>query len=76
MGFVARNIPKRIQAARHGWALKPILTLTRDVAAGEKLANGDLSELHIPESFVQPADLRVVVGRTVTLAMVKGDVLA
>lgn len=79
--LVARNIPKRMQAARHGWALQPILILSRDVAAGEKLADEDLSEIRIPEqfipeSFVQPADRRAVVGRAVTLGMVKGDVLA
>jgi Flp pilus assembly protein CpaB len=79
--LAARTIPKRMQDARYGWELKPTLTLTRDVAAGEKLGEGDLAEVlipeqYIPDSSVQPADRRAVVGRAVTLAMVKGDVLS
>ncbi|MCY1075588.1 SAF domain-containing protein [Archangium lansingense] len=79
--LAARTIPKRMEDARYGWALKPILTLTREVAVGEKLTDEDLTEIRIPEkfileSFVQPADRRAVVGRAVTLGMVKGDVLA
>lgn len=74
----AINHPKRIQAARAGWELKPILTLTREIPEGEKLQDGDLVEVRIPEqfivgSFVLPADRRAVVGRPVTLAMAKGD---
>lgn len=78
--LVSRTIPKRMRDARYGWELQPTLTLTRDVAAGEKLGDGDLAEVRLPEqfvpdSFIPPADRRAVVGRAVTLAMVKGDVL-
>ncbi|HEY0093517.1 MAG TPA: SAF domain-containing protein, partial [Archangium sp.] len=78
--LAARTIPKRMAEAREGWALKPLLTLSRDVGAGEKLGDEDLTEIRIPEQFipesaVQPADRRAVVGRAVTLGMVKGDVL-
>ncbi|WNG45193.1 hypothetical protein F0U60_14565 [Archangium minus] len=82
MGLLAAlTIPKRMQDARYGWALKPTLTLVRDVEAGEVLKDEDLAEVafpeqFVPESFIQPKDRRAVVGKALTLGMVKGDVLA
>src|SRR3712207_3232879 len=79
MGLLAARVTsKKIQEARSGWKLKPILTLTRDIPEGEKLAEEDLAALrlpepYVPESFVLPADRRAIVGRPATLAMVKGD---
>ncbi|QRK04203.1 hypothetical protein JQX13_28470 [Archangium violaceum] len=79
--LAAGTIPKRMRDARYGWDLKPTLTLARDVAAGEVLKDEDLAEVAFPEqfvseSFILPADRRAVVGKPLTLDMVKGDVLA
>lgn len=78
--FAAHTIQKRRRDAHFGWELKPTLTLVRDVAAGEVLKDEDLAEVAFPEqfiseSFILPVDRRLVVGRPLTLGMVKGDAL-
>lgn len=78
--FSARVTSKKLQEARAGWKLEPILTLARAIPEGEKLTDEDLVEIripeqYVPESFVLPADRRAIVGRPATLAMEKGDPL-
>lgn len=79
--LAARAIPKKIQDARSGWEPKPVLTLMRDIPMGEKLQEGDLAELRLPEqyvseSFILPADQHAVIGRAATLPLQKEEALS
>ncbi|MFP2904419.1 SAF domain-containing protein [Pyxidicoccus sp. 3LFB2] len=78
--YLARTIGLRMQSAREGWAPTPVLVLTRDVVDGHVLAEGDLTEVSYPEQFVHgwfvpPSDRRLVVGRQLSLPVMKGDAL-
>ena len=78
VAFIA--LAPRVDAARKGWDLKPVVVASRDVAEGQVLTFEDLTQRALPEQFVTPSVVRPedaprIVGRAPSMALKQNDVL-
>lgn len=75
--FATVTANKYVARVHRGWALKPSLLLTHDVASGHVLTEADLTEVSLPEQFltdtwVAGPERSLVLGKAVTVAVEKG----
>lgn len=69
---------RRVERAKRGWNLVPVVTASRDLPAGAVVKPGDLVEGTAPEQFFTP-QIRVTVtgleGRTLLAPIASGELL-